>query len=233
MRRTHSSRKWLHSSLQRQRKTTSSRTGGRERDVKRLKGKAEAEIVVKRSRFIAVASPVTTLEEVRERVNETKAEYSDATHVVHAAVVGKSGTLYSSSDDREPKNTAGRPALEVLKGSGITNICVCIIRYFGGTLLGTGGLVKAYGDSVKEVLKAAETEELVDYESFRIALQYDLYTPVKAIMEKYSCTDITEDFGVGITIKGSIPKDRATSFRAEIEDRGQGRIQLDTLCPIT
>ena len=173
--------------------------------MKRLKGKAKAEIVVKRSRFIAVASPVTTLEEVRERVNETKAEYSDATHVVHAAVVGRSGTLYSSSDDREPKNTAGRPALEVLKGSGITNICVCIIRYFGGTLLGTGGLVKAYGDSVKEVLKAVETEELVDYTSFRLTLQYDLYTPIKQVLTKYLCTSLTVEFYTAVRIKGSIP----------------------------
>jgi uncharacterized YigZ family protein len=201
--------------------------------VKRLRREAEAEITVKRSRFISIAYPVTSLEEARAKVTETRKKYPDSTHVVHAAVVGKAGTLYSSSDDREPKNTAGRPALEVLKGSGITNICVCIVRYFGGTLLGTGGLVKAYGDSVKEVLKVTETEELVDYASFRIALQYDLYTPVKAIMEKYSCTDITEDFGVGITIKGSIPKDSTASFRSEIEDRGQGRIQLDTLCPIT
>ena len=201
--------------------------------MRRLRTEAEAEITVKRSRFISIAYPVTSLEEARAKVTKTRKKYPDSTHVVHAAVVGKAGTLYSSSDDREPKNTAGRPALEVLKGSGITNICVCIVRYFGGTLLGTGGLVKAYGDSVKEVLRTAQTEELVDYESFRIALQYDLYTPVKAIMEKYSCTDITEDFGVGITIKGSIPKDSTASFRAEIEDRGQGRIQLDTLCPIT
>ena len=195
--------------------------------MKRLKGKAKAEIVVKRSRFIAVASPVTTLEEVRERVNETKAEYNDATHVVHAAVVGKSGTLYSSSDDREPKNTAGRPALEVLKGSGITNICVCIIRYFGGTLLGTGGLVKAYGDSVKEVLKTVETEELVDYTPFRLTLQYDLYTPIKQVLTKYLCTSLTEEFDTAVRIKGSIPTASIGSFTKEIGDWGQGRIQLD------
>lgn len=195
--------------------------------MKRLKEKAEAEIVVKRSRFIAVASPVTTLEEVRERVSETRKKYSDATHVVHAAVVGRSGTLYSSSDDREPKNTAGRPALEVLKGSGITNICVCIIRYFGGTLLGTGGLVKAYGDSVKEVLKVVETEELVDYTPFRLTLQYDLYTPIKTILTKYSCTSLTEEFDTAVRIKGNIPSATTASFRKEIGDWGQGRIQLD------
>ncbi len=195
--------------------------------MKRLKRAATAEITVKRSRFIAEAFPVTSLEEVRERVNETRRRYSDATHVVHAAVVGKSGTLYSSSDDREPKNTAGRPALEVLKGSGITNICICIIRYFGGTLLGTGGLVKAYGDSAKEVLKAVETEELVDYTPFSLTLQYDLYTPLKAVIEKYGCTGLSEEFDTAVRIKGALPAPDIEGFRKEIGDWGQGRIQLD------
>lgn len=195
--------------------------------MKRLKKSAAAEITVKRSRFIAEASPVASLEEVRERVNETRKRYSDATHVVHAAVVGKSGTLYSSSDDREPKNTAGRPALEVLKGSGITNISVCIIRYFGGTLLGTGGLVKAYGDSVKEVLKICETEELVDYREFSLTLPYDLYTPVKTVIEKYGCTTLDEKFDTAVRIKGAVPDSDVERFRKEIGDCGQGRIQLD------
>ena len=202
-------------------------------EMQRLKTIAKAEIEVKRSRFIAIAYPVTTLEEVKEKVLQTKKEYSDSSHVAHAAVVGKSGTLYSSSDDREPKNTAGRPALEVLKGSGITNICVCIIRYFGGTLLGTGGLVKAYGDSVKEVLKVTQTEELVEYSPFKITLQYDLYTPIKTIVEKYKSTSLSEDFGVGITIKGNIPTENAENFKKELTNSGQGRIQLDIAPPIS
>ncbi len=201
--------------------------------MKRLKRKAEAEIVVKKSKFISIAYPVNTLEEVKEKVVETRKAYSDATHVVHAAVVGKSGTLYSSSDDREPKNTAGRPALEVLKGSGITNICVCIIRYFGGTLLGTGGLVKAYGDSVKEVLKIVETEENIDYLSFNLSLDYDLYTPIKGVMEKYSARNIIEEFATGVKIKGDIPSTNIEMFKKEVRDWGQGRIQLDIASPIS
>ena len=106
--------------------------------------RAEAEIEVKKSRFIAIAIPANSLEDVKKAVQQVRSEHPDATHVVHAAVIGKAGTIYSSSDDKEPKNTAGRPALEVVKGSGITDIAVCIVRYFGGTLLGTGGLVKAY-----------------------------------------------------------------------------------------
>ena len=194
--------------------------------MKRLLETATTEIEIKKSRFISIAYPVESLEEVKEKVILTRSLHPNATHVVHSAVVGKSGTLFSSSDDREPKNTAGRPSLEVLKGSGITNICVCTVRYFGGTLLGTGGLVKAYGDSTKEVLKIVKTEELIERESFTAVMQYDHYTLAKRLLDETTATDITEDFGVGITIKGKIPVSNHNNLQNGFQNIGQGRIQL-------
>lgn len=194
--------------------------------MKRLLETATTEIEIKKSRFISIAYPVESLEEVKEKVTYTRFLHPNATHVVHSAVVGKSGTLFSSSDDREPKNTAGRPSLEVLKGSGITNICVCTIRYFGGTLLGTGGLVKAYGDSTKEVLKIVKTEELIERESFMAMMQYDHYTLAKRLLDETAATDIEEDFGVGITIKGKIPKEMHDNLQIGFQNIGQGRIQI-------
>ena len=194
--------------------------------MKRLLETATAEIEIKKSRFISIAYPVESLEEVKEKVIYTRSLHPNATHVVHSAVVGKSGTLFSSSDDREPKNTAGRPSLEVLKGSGITNICVCTVRYFGGTLLGTGGLVKAYGDSTKEVLKIVKTEELIERESFAAVMQYDHYTLAKRLLDETTATDITEDSGVGITIKGKIPLSMHDILQKGFQNIGQGRIQL-------
>ena len=194
--------------------------------MKRLLETATTEIEIKKSRFISIAYPVESLEEVKEKVILTRSLHPNATHVVHSAVVGKSGTLFSSSDDREPKNTAGRPSLEVLKGSGITNICVCTVRYFGGTLLGTGGLVKAYGDSTKEVLKIVKTEELIERESFTAVMQYDHYTLAKRLLDETTATDITEDFGVGITIKGKIPLSMHDILQKGFQNSGQGRIQL-------
>ena len=194
--------------------------------MKRLLETATAEIEIKKSRFISIAYPVESLEEVKEKVIYTRSLHPNATHVVHSAVVGKSGTLFSSSDDREPKNTAGRPSLEVLKGSGITNICVCTVRYFGGTLLGTGGLVKAYGDSTKEVLKIVKTEERIERESFAAIMQYDHYTLAKRLWDETTATDITEDFGVGITIKGNIPLSMHDILQKGFQNIGQGRIQL-------
>ena len=97
--------------------------------MKRLKTRCEAEITEKKSRFIAIALPIRSLDEVKAAVKAVWQEHPDATHVVHAAVAGASGTLFSCSDDREPKNTAGRPALEVLKGSGITDIFCILTGY--------------------------------------------------------------------------------------------------------
>ena len=189
--------------------------------------RAEAEIEVKKSRFIAIAIPTETMEDVKNAVLSVRLEHPGATHVVHAAVIGKAGTMYSSSDDREPKNTAGRPALEVVKGSGITNITVAIVRYFGGTLLGTGGLVKAYGDSAKEVLKIVPTEELIEKSSFRMILPYSSYTQIKRLFESLSAVISNEVFDTNITVEGVLPSENLNALREGTSDIGQGRILLN------
>ena len=194
--------------------------------MQELLERAEAEIEIKKSKFIAIALPVKTHDDVRNAVSSIRREHPTANHVVHAAVIGKAGTEYSMSDDREPKNTAGRPALEVLKGSGITDIVICIVRYFGGTLLGTGGLVKAYGDSAKEVLRIVRTEELVEKTSFRIVMPYNAYTLIKRIFESMGVTLSSESFADTITAEGVIPSSSEESFRKAVEDIGQGRIML-------
>ena len=194
-----------------------------------LKERAEAEIEIKKSRFIAIALPTETMDDVKKHVTEIRKEHPDATQVVHAAVIGKAGTMYSSSDDREPKNTAGRPALEVLKGSGITNITVCIVRYFGGTLLGTGGLVKAYGDSTKEVLKIAETEPLIEKTSFRMVLPYNSYTLIKRLFETTEATVTKEDFDINISVEGILPASNYEKLKSGADDIGQGKILLEII----
>ena len=116
--------------------------------------------------------------------------------------------------------------MEVLKGSGITDICVCTVRYFGGTLLGTGGLVKAYGDSTKEVLKIVKTEELIDRLEFQVKMQYDHYTLAKRLFDETEATLSKEDFGTGITVEGKIPTTERKKLEDSLQNIGQGRIQL-------
>ena len=163
-----------------------------------------AEIEVKRSRFIAIAQRVDDTDTIKELINHCRAQHPQANHVVHAAVLGNQGTQYSMSDDHEPKNTAGRPVLEILKGSGITNILVMVIRYFGGTLLGTGGLVKAYGDAAKTVLEGLKTEELIEKTTIHVRIGYDLYEQVKNLLADHHGQSV-EDFATEVSIDCTLP----------------------------
>lgn len=180
--------------------------------------RAESEIIIKKSRFIAIAEKIDSLEQVKDIVRKVREEHPKANHVVHAAVAGKSGTIYSSSDDKEPKNTAGRPALEVLKGSKVTNIVVCIVRYFGGTLLGTGGLVKAYGDAVKAVLENLKTEEIREKETLVLNFSYEYYTLLKRLFEKHGVSIDQEDFSTDIKIRLTIDKEKKEDFTMEAQE---------------
>ena len=118
---------------------------------------AQAELVEKKSRFIATIRPVSSEEEAVAFIEEMKKKYYDARHNCSAFVIGSKGELTRSSDDGEPSGTAGRPMLEVLTGSGIRNIAAVVTRYFGGVLLGTGGLVRAYSGAVNMALEQCET----------------------------------------------------------------------------
>ncbi|MGH0052532.1 MAG: YigZ family protein [Sphaerochaetaceae bacterium] len=191
-----------------------------------LKQQAQCEIEVKKSRFIAIAHPIQELSQIKELVNETKGLHTGANHVVHAAVLGPKGDLYSCSDDHEPKNTAGRPALEVLKGSGVTNILILVVRYFGGTLLGTGGLVKAYGDSVREILSIIKTEELVEKISFSFSIPYNLYSTVKIELNALQADIKHEDFATEVSLFGSLPKSNRDRLSSRIIELTGGQYSV-------
>ena len=118
----------------------------------------EAQIIEKKSRFIATVLPVETEEEALAFIESLRKKYWDATHNCYAYVVGERNEIQRCSDDGEPSGTAGRPMMDVLAGAGVHNAAVVVTRYFGGTLLGTGGLVRAYSGAVREALKAAVAE---------------------------------------------------------------------------
>ncbi len=188
-----------------------------------LKEERTVEIVVKKSRFIAIAKECSSPANVKILVEETRKKYLGATHVVHAAVIGNQ---FSFSDDHEPKNTAGRPVLEVLKGSGITNIIVLIVRYFGGTLLGTGGLVKAYGDSAKAVLDGIKTEELVEKELFFLEIGYELYESTKRLLSSLEAVITNENFETSVSITGEIPLTSFEKLQTFISDLSNGKCKV-------
>ena len=195
-----------------------------------LKSYINYEETIKGSRFLSELFPCSSQTEARELVKSQKAKYADATHVVHAFVIGPGAEVMGMSDDGEPSGTAGRPALDVLRGRGCTNTVLTITRWFGGTLLGTGGLVKAYGNGAKGVLAAADAaglfEELVAKKSFTFTTDYSLYKLIKNNMELFHISNLTEDFGTEITIIGEIHESEYQIFISKLLDISNGKIQV-------
>lgn len=134
---------------------------------------AQAEIVEKKSRFIASVKPVSSEAEAQEFVAEVKKKHWEATHNVFAYQVGERNEIQRQSDDGEPSGTAGLPVLDVLRGGDIKNTAIVVTRYFGGTLLGTGGLVRAYGKCAKEGVAAAKIIEKILYQYIFINVDYN------------------------------------------------------------
>ena len=193
-----------------------------------LKQYINYEETIKGSRFLSELFPCSSQAEARELVKSQKAKYADATHVVHAFVIGPGAEVMGMSDDGEPSGTAGRPALDVLRGRGCTNTVLTITRWFGGTLLGTGGLVKAYGNGAKGVLAAADAaglfEELVAKKSFTFTTDYSLYKLIKNNLELFHISNLTEDFGTEISITGEIHESEYQTFISKLLDISNGKI---------
>ena len=133
----------------------------------------DGEIVEKKSRFIAEVHPVTSEEEAMEILEQTRKQYWDARHHCWAYIIGRNPAAERMSDDGEPAGTAGKPILEVIRGRELTNVLVIVTRYFGGILLGTGGLVRAYSDSMQNALELTEKVEKCTGIEFEAELEYN------------------------------------------------------------
>lgn len=189
---------------------------------------ARASLVIKNSRFIAEVFPVANQSEAREMLGRQKQRYFDATHVVHAFITGLSGEVNGMSDDGEPSGTAGRPVLDVLKGSGITNILLTVTRYFGGILLGTGGLVHAYSDSAKAVLAACKSEPYVEKSIFSFTCGYELYEGIKRALSKFNLSEVEESFADSVMVKGKIFSAQAEECSALVKNLSKGKVIFST-----
>lgn len=179
----------------------------------RLKEEHRTVLTIEKSRFIACAAPCFSEEEARKYISQIRKEYADATHVCTAYALGKGNTIQRSSDNHEPSGTAGIPMLQAILHSGIENVCVCTVRYFGGIKLGAGGLIRAYSGSVTSVLKEAEKLEEVPVDEYLLTYPYDLSgifdtwlrTNTEIIRfdydEKISCIFQTQDKNIAETIQ--------------------------------
>ncbi len=183
-----------------------------------------AEIVEKKSRFIASVKPVSTEQEAIDFVNEIRAEFRDATHNVYAYVVSENNaTRYS--DDGEPGGTAGVPTLEVLNKEGLTDVAVVVTRYFGGTLLGAGGLVRAYGKSAKAGVDAAVITEKIYCHELLIHAPYDLLGKIRYLIENgdYILGEI--EYANDVAITAYVKFDLLEKFQKEITEATNGSVE--------
>lgn len=192
----------------------------------------EGEIVEKKSRFIATVRRVESEEEAVRFIEEMKKKYWDARHNCSAFVIGSRAELTRCSDDGEPSGTAGRPMLEVLLGEGIRNIAVVVTRYFGGVLLGTGGLVRAYTQAVKAGLENCSVGSVVHGYEILLNTDYNGIGKVLYILGQHGIEPVDSDYGVDVTLQIRICSDITQRLHKELIEATSGKIgweQLDEL----
>lgn len=184
------------------------------------------EIVVVNSRFIATLAPVFDVDQAKSFITRVKSEFTDASHNVPAFVVGHGASIIAHcSDDGEPAGTAGRPTLAVLQGSGLGDAAVVVTRYFGGTKLGKGGLVRAYGDAVRQVLKIAPLAEKIPTQTLIFALPYTYFERARLLIEEHNGKIMDEEFATDITITCRFTIDDSPVFANALTELSHGTIK--------
>jgi len=195
---------------------------------------ARTELVVVNSRFIANAAPAFSVEEAKEFIARIRGEFSDASHNVPAYIIGHgSSTISHCNDDGEPSGTAGRPVLAVLQGSGLGDVVVVITRYFGGTKLGTGGLVRAYSDSTRSVLQALPRAQKIPTHTVLLSLPYNLYERVIKLVKTHQGQVIDEEFATLVTVTARLSFDDLPEFQNDLQELSRGQIQAEIIATNT
>lgn len=187
-----------------------------------------AEIRVKNSRFIATAVPAFSVEEARAFINRMREEFADATHNVPAFLIGHGPAVTAHcNDDGEPSGTAGRPMLAVLEGSGLGDVAVVVTRYFGGTKLGTGGLVRAYSEATKAVLAVLARAEKVATHTVMMAVSYPLFEQVKRLVREHNGRVLDEIFAADVTVTAQFTTAAFPAFQEALQELSGGKIAAE------
>jgi len=184
-------------------------------------GFGQAEFNEKHSRFIGRVWPVSSEEEAVSRIRETREKHWDATHNVYAYLL-REGNITRFSDDGEPGGTSGMPTLNVFRAAGIENVCCVVTRYFGGVLLGSGGLVRAYSATARLALEAAGVSRMARWQSFTVDCAYGQYEKLRRALEEAGAVVENADFAARVVIAALAEEAAAPPLLERLRDLSAG-----------
>jgi uncharacterized YigZ family protein len=190
-----------------------------------LADRASERFTVQGSEFVGHAAPVGGVADAEAFLEEVRAEYADATHNVPAYRVRADPFREYASDDGEPSGSAGKPVLSVLEGESLENAAVVVTRYYGGTNLGVGGLVRAYSGAAKAAIEAAGTVERRPHERFTATVEYDDSGTVRSVLESEG-VEFDADYGEAVVFDVRVPETEAPGVRDRLRSATSGRVEL-------
>ena len=185
------------------------------------------EIIEKKSRFIAEVYPIESEEQAAQILEETRKKYWDARHNCYAYCIGKKQELKRCSDDGEPSQTAGKPMLDVLTGAGLCDTVVVVTRYFGGTLLGTGGLVRAYTAAAKAGVEASEVIEKIPAVQFLVKVTYNQIGTLLYLLGQRGYSQLESEYAEDVSVRFLVPLTERTSMEKQLLESFQGSAKTE------
>ncbi len=193
-----------------------------------IKAPVKASFVEKKSEFIGYLCPVKTNDEAVDFINMIKAEHRKAKHNVYAYIL-RDNNIVRYSDDGEPQGTAGVPVLDVLQKQGLTDVCCVVTRYFGGILLGGGGLVRAYSHSAALAVEASEIMNMHYCCKVQLKMNYDLYGKVSYVLPEFEIKQEASDFGDSVSLTINVKHELFEPLCKKLTDITSGRIEIEKL----
>ena len=194
---------------------------------KTVKQYGEGEIEEKKSRFLGKIKPVSTEEEAIAFIESIKKQYWDARHNCYAFIIGEHSESIRCSDDGEPSGTAGKPMLEVLQNNGLKNVVAVVTRYFGGTLLGTGGLVRAYTQATQAALEEAQIATMTLMSVLEIRTDYNAIGKIKYMFAQADNLVMGEEYGVDVAVTIAVPVTERETMQKKIVEATNGKAVME------
>ena len=181
----------------------------------------------KKSRFLSYVFEVKDEQEIEAHLSSVRKMHYSASHHCYAYVLGKDGAVSKCSDDGEPQKTAGYPILSVIQGQGLVNTLIIVVRYFGGTLLGTGGLVRAYTNAAKDGIEKAVLIRKAPADLFQITCDYNAVGKLQYYFAAQGFKPLSSDYGADVRIRIPIEKSVTEAFTEKVTDLTQGKVKIE------